>query len=48
LRVKLAARPSTSSREIANPRRSRSNRERSWVAVALIVAVPESPFEDGS
>ncbi len=47
-REKVAVRPSTSRREIANPRKSRSNLDRSWVAVALIVAVPESWFDDGS
>ena len=47
-RVNVAARPSTSSREIEKPRRSRSNRDRSCVAVAVIVAVPVSWLADGS
>jgi hypothetical protein len=40
--VNVADRPATSSREMANPRRSRSNLDRFCVAVAVIVAVPES------
>jgi hypothetical protein len=48
LRAKAAAWPFTSSREIVKPRRSRSKLERFCVAVAAIVAVPVSWFEDGS
>jgi hypothetical protein len=41
-RAKVAAAPSTSSREIVKPRRSRSKRERFWVALASMTAVPVS------
>ena len=46
-RVNEAARPSTSSRVMEKPRRSRSKRDRSWVAVAAITFVPTSWLLDG-
>ena len=47
-RAKEAARPSTSSCEMANPRRSRSNLDKFCVAVAVMVAVPVSWLPAGS
>jgi hypothetical protein len=41
-RANVADAPSTSSREIENPRRSRSKRDRFCVAFALMTAVPVS------
>ena len=48
LRAFAAGWPFTSRREIVNPRRSRSKLDRFCVAVAVITAVPESWFDDGS
>ena len=47
-RMNVAGRPSTANRVMSKPRRSRSNRERFWVAVAWIVAVPSSRRVAGS
>ena len=47
-RANDAACPLTSRREIEKPRKSRSKLDRFCVAVAVIVAVPESWFVDGS
>src|SRR5262245_36649428 len=47
-REKVAGRPSTVSRSMSKPRRSRSKRDKFWVAVARIVAVPPSRRVAGS
>ena len=46
-RAKVAARPSTSTAETVKPRRSRSNAERSCVAVAVTVTSPRRRFAAG-
>jgi hypothetical protein len=43
-----ADRPFTASRDTVKPRRSRSKRDRFWVAFAVIVADPVRLRDDGS